>query len=88
MEVVTDTLDIIIGAVSGIVVCAFGIWCFIHGQQNALQIKAGSAPQQLQNPVRAIAQTVVPAKQDSEITNQLKNMFAYDGFTPKEKVNK
>lgn len=56
-------LDILIGISLGMVVCAFGMWAFIHGQQNAMQVLNKQFPTQIVTPVQTISEGIDGIKQ-------------------------
>lgn len=87
-------MEIIAGIICGMVVCAFGMWCFIKGQQNAIALNRNELPEQIKNPVTAAAEVVQDVKdikaqgdiaqQNLSIQNQL--MDALRGSSPEKGV--
>ena len=63
-------IEILVSIATGIAVCIFGMWCFIRGQQNGMQIRANEIPTQINNPVIAVAEVV---KEIKSINNEVKS---------------
>ena len=86
-------LEILLGVAVGMLVCAFGMWCFIHGQQNALQIHSDKLPEQIKTPTHPISnviESIVENVKDSNakpsFEEQIENMKCFDGgLFPSEK---
>lgn len=58
----------------GMGVGLFGVWCFIRGQQNAKQIAAGEAPEQIKTPVKAVSDAVRSASANKQ-AKQVSDMW-------------
>jgi hypothetical protein len=79
-------IEILLGIVCGMIVCTFGMWCFIHGQHNAYQLYHNELPQQLSNPVRAAVDGVQAMRGDTkkdqedpkDFAEQLSNLMNYN----------
>jgi hypothetical protein len=85
-------IDILIAIVCGMITCVFGMWCFIKGQHNALQLYRNELPQQLSNPVRAVVEGVQAMQEDAEskkssdkMQENLERFAAYNAELPSDK---
>lgn len=81
-------LDVLIGIGCGMAVCAFGMWCFIHGQHNAVDLLHGQKPVQMRGPVEAVAgaAAAVQEKREAAATqDELEELLSYDGRLPDER---
>lgn len=71
--------EILAGLVCGMIVCAFGMWCFIHGQQNGIQVMHSQMPEQIKSPVQTVTEAVQAVKQDAkqdEYMGYVKNLVS------------
>lgn len=79
--------EILIGILIGFVVCFFGMWCYIKGEQNGLKLANKEQPQQIITPVQAVSEgmetlsdmveTKKNEKKSVSIEEQFKNMQNY-----------
>lgn len=65
---------LLLGVACGAFVSLFGIWCFIRGQKNALQLQNGREPEQIKTPAQAVSDAVQQAKQ-KDASDKVKNYF-------------
>jgi hypothetical protein len=86
-------IDVLISAAAGIFVCIFGMWCFIRGQQNALQMARKEIPVQIRNPVQVavegiqdVAKDVKDSKRITDYNTQVQNMQNFSGELETDKV--
>lgn len=74
--------DILIGVLAGVCVCVFGMWCFIHGQQNAIQVLQEQQPEQIKTPVQIVKKEVKAAKEakaKAQREKEYENWLNWDG---------
>lgn len=64
-------VDVLIGIGCGMIVCVFGMWCFIHGQQNAISITRNELPAQINNPVQTVIEGIQDFKEDVKDKSEL-----------------
>jgi len=74
-------LEILIGLACGMAVCVFGLFCFIKGQRNALQLQRNEIPEDIRGPIAAFNDAVVEA-QEREANGQ----FAQKGADLMEQI--
>ena len=79
-------LEILTGVAVGMIVCAFGMWCFIHGQHNAISLLRNELPEQIKGPVQAVSDSVQGVvekakenKDAADAEDQLANLLNYNG---------
>lgn len=75
-------LEILTGVAVGMIVCVFGMWCFIKGQHDAISIMHSELPEQIKSPVQAITGSVEAIKENkaaAEAEDQLANLLNYNG---------
>lgn len=86
-------LSVLLGIVIGMGVTVFGLWCYIKGEQNGVRLAHGELPQQVGNPVRAVADAAheaakhVADRQSGKpsMNQQLGNLFNYNPSLPTDK---
>ena len=85
-------ISALISEVVGIFVCIFGMWCFIRGQQNGLQMARKEIPVQIRNPVQAavegiqdVAKDVKDSKRIADYNTQVQNMQNFSGELPTDR---
>lgn len=74
-------IDILIGVIAGMAVCSFGMWCFIHGQKNAISLLRREVPEQIIAPEILDVVENIKAKKDEtpSMQQQVNAIRSYDG---------
>jgi hypothetical protein len=86
-------IEILISVPVGMIICIFGMWCFIRGQQNGLQMARKEIPVQIRNPVQVavegiqdVAKDVKDSKRIADYNTQVQNMQNFSGELETDKV--
>ena len=64
------------------IISVFGMWCFIRGQQNALQLTSKEIPVQIRNPVQVITEAVEGIVEEKKEKEQAENIEAHFNWQP------
>jgi cytochrome c peroxidase len=74
------------------IVCAFGMWCFIHGQRNVISLTRNELPEQIKSPATTVVEAAKGIKENIETNKsakdyniQLDNFFNYSGELPTDR---
>jgi hypothetical protein len=71
-------INMIIGILLGISVCLFGLWCYIHGQKNAVLLLHDKEPKQIKTPTQVVSDGVQSIKDYAEKKDLEKKVMSRD----------